>query len=53
MEKKKTTTTPRKPARDLSVRKLTRKQLTDATGGLASQAPRRPTPGCCTQGCCE
>jgi hypothetical protein len=49
MEKKKTTTTPRKPVRNLSVRKLTKKELTDVTG---ARAALRPTPGCCTQGCC-
>jgi hypothetical protein len=48
MEKKKTPiTTPRKPARNLTTRKLTKKELGAAAGGL------RPTPGCCTQGCCE
>lgn len=45
MEKKKTEV--RKPARNLTTRKLTRRELTDVVGGA------RPTPGCCTQGCCE
>jgi hypothetical protein len=47
MEKKKTDK-PRKPAHNLSVRKLTKQELTDISGGLR----RLPTPGCCTQGCC-
>ncbi|MBC7978832.1 MAG: hypothetical protein H7138_27935 [Myxococcales bacterium] len=51
MEKKKTPATPatpaRKPARDLTTRKLTKKELTAVSGGRMP-----PTPGCCTQGCC-
>jgi hypothetical protein len=43
MEKKK----DRKPARNLSARKLTKKQLTDAVGGGVYVSA-----GCCTQGCC-
>jgi hypothetical protein len=44
MEKK----TTRKPARSLTTRKLTKRELVAATGGWAAV-----TAGCCTQGCCR
>ncbi len=52
MEKKnpKSSTSTRKPARDLAARKLTRTELGTVTGGRMLIGP--PTPGCCTQGCC-
>lgn len=46
MEKKKKSD-ERKPARNLTARKLTKKELTDAVGGGGHVAL-----GCCTQGCC-
>ncbi|MBC7978831.1 MAG: hypothetical protein H7138_27930 [Myxococcales bacterium] len=45
MEKKKQ---DRKPARNLSARKLSKKELTSVLGGGIAI-----TLGCCTQGCCH
>lgn len=44
---KKTPILPVKPARKLTARKLTTTDLAAVAGG------RAPTPGCCTQGCCD